>query len=392
MKKSIIAHAALLAAGGLFTNAASAADVQLYGYVDLGLSYTHTSLDAESSAARTADSSSEGALSLRSNVNKGSRWGLKGSEDLGNGWEAGFVLESGFTPDDGAMTFSNRLFGRQSTVYLKGALGEIAFGRTGALSSGAGTYALTGWGTPFGTSWGTYSVANNNYFFGYLRFDNTVTYRTPEYAGLQFSAQYSFGTDTKKDYDAATDGIQFEEGSSHVDRFAAIGATYKRDALNLALVLDTWDYGNTPTTRDDDDAFTVTATGSYDFGVLRFFAGAQYFENARTDAMKVFRSFDAAASRYQDGFSITTGVNIPAGGGDAKFAAGYFESDPSNDENALDEKTTRWGASAAYEYFLSKRTSIYGVASYANDEIDVRREGSDTYGIVEASIGLTHKF
>lgn len=49
-------------------------------------------------------------------------------------------------------------------------------------------------------------------------------------------------------------------------------------------------------------------------------------------------------------------------------------------------------ASAAYEYFLSKRTSIYGVASYANDEIDVRREGSDTYGIVEASIGLTHKF
>ena len=83
MKKSIIANAscaawgALVTTGGLFgltcfpgfANVASAAEVELYGYVDLGLSYTHTSVDAESAAARAADTSSEGALSVRSNVN-----------------------------------------------------------------------------------------------------------------------------------------------------------------------------------------------------------------------------------------------------------------------------------------------------------------------------------
>lgn len=390
MKHTLLAASAALALSG----GALAADVQMYGYVDLGLSYTHTDVNVDSAAAKAAGAESDGALSVRSNVNKGSRWGIKGQEDLGNGLEAGFVLESGFTPDDGAMTLGNRLFGRQSTVYVKGHLGELAFGRTGVLSSGAGTYALTGWGTPFGTSWGTYSVANNNYFFGYLRFDNTVTYRTPTFSGLQFSAQYSFGTDTRKDYDANVDGVQFEEGTSHVDRFAAVGATFKRDALNLALVLDTWDYGNTPTTKSDDDAFTVTGTGSYDFGVLRYFAGAQFFKNARTDAMKVFKTFDAKAALYQDGYAFTTGVNVPVGGGDAKFAVGYFDSEPSKSEGAIDEGTTRWGASGAYEYFLSKRTSVYGVVSYAKDELELRgtNAGDDTYSIVEASIGLTHKF
>lgn len=49
-------------------------------------------------------------------------------------------------------------------------------------------------------------------------------------------------------------------------------------------------------------------------------------------------------------------------------------------------------ASAACEYFLSKRTSICSVVSCANGEIDVRRKGAGSYGIVEASIGLKHKF
>ncbi len=48
--------------------------------------------------------------------------------------------------------------------------------------------------------------------------------------------------------------------------------------------------------------------------------------------------------------------------------------------------------SAACEYFFSKRTSVCVVASCVNDEIDVRREGIDICGIVEASIGSRHKF
>ena len=388
MKKSLTACAIALA----FSSTAGAADVSLYGFIDLGPSYTHVSVSGASDAAKSAGN--ESSLTLRSNVNKGSRWGIRGEEDLGRGLAAGFVLESGFTPDTGEMTLGGRLFGRQATVYLKGACGEIAFGRTGALASGAGTYALTGWGSPFGTSWGTYSVANNNYMFGYIRLDNMVTYRTPVWNGLQLSAQYSFGTDAKKDYDAVEDSVQNEEGTSDVDRYAALGASYKQGPVNLALVVDTWMYGNVKDSAYKDNAVSVTATGSYDWGFMRFFAGGQYFRDADKNNMKVFSTFDvkSLAAAQQDGWALTTGVNIPVGGGDAKLAAGYFSSEPSESEGAFESETTRWGASAAYEYFLSKNTSIYGIVSYAQDEIKIRRVGTDEYKVVEASIGLMHKF
>mgnify|MGYP002763315313 CR=1 FL=1 len=375
-----------------FSGAACAADISLYGFIDLGPSYTNVSVSGASDKAKEVGDKS--SLTLRSNVNKGSRWGIRGKEELGNGLEAGFVLESGFTPDTGEMTFSNRLFGRQATVFLKGNLGEIAFGRTGALSSGAGTYAITGWGSPFGTSWGTYSAANHNYMFGYIRLDNMVTYRTPEWNGLQFSAQYSFGTDSKKDYDATLEGTQNDEGTSKVDRYAAIGTSYKAGPINLGLVVDTWMYGNVKASAYDDNAVSVTATGSYDWSFMRFFLGMQYFRDASKDNIKVFNTFDAksSVSAQQDGWALTTGINVPVGGGDAKFAVGYFTSEPSKAGNAFDRETTRWGASTAYEYFLSKNTSVYGVVSYVQDKLEINSIGTDKYKIVEASLGLMHKF
>ena len=89
MKKTFVAVAVL----GAFAGSAMAADVTLYGKIDLGLQYQH--LD---NGTTTTDQFKEA-----SGQNSGSRFGLKGTEDLGNGMKVGFVLENGFSADDGKM-------------------------------------------------------------------------------------------------------------------------------------------------------------------------------------------------------------------------------------------------------------------------------------------------
>lgn len=111
MKKTLAALAVL----GAFAGSAMAADVTLYGLVDYGFSYEHVDGD-------TADKDAQDTFQMKSGQNSGSRFGLKGTEDLGNGLKVGFVLENGFTADDGKMDNSDRLFGRESNLFVTGAL------------------------------------------------------------------------------------------------------------------------------------------------------------------------------------------------------------------------------------------------------------------------------
>ncbi|WP_302544497.1 porin, partial [Sutterella wadsworthensis] len=100
MKKTLAALAVL----GAFAGSAAAADVQLYGVVDEGFIYTNT---------KVTDEKSDNQFQLGSGLNLGSRWGLKGTEDLGNGYKVGFKLESGFNADTGTLQ-ENRLFRREA--------------------------------------------------------------------------------------------------------------------------------------------------------------------------------------------------------------------------------------------------------------------------------------
>ena len=109
---------------------------------------------------------------MKSGQNSGSRFGLKGVEDLGNGLKVGFVLENGFTADDGVMDNGNRLFGRESPLFIQGDFCALSFGHVGQLLSGWGSY--TGGKYTNGGAWG--------------RMDNTITYVSPEFAGAKFYA------------------------------------------------------------------------------------------------------------------------------------------------------------------------------------------------------------
>lgn len=103
-KKSLAAVAVL----GAFAGSALAADVQLYGLVDLGLNWTQVD-----NGKTTTDS-----FGMGSGQNSGSRFGLKGTEDLGNGYKVGFNLENSFKADDGAFDKGSRLFHRESILFV----------------------------------------------------------------------------------------------------------------------------------------------------------------------------------------------------------------------------------------------------------------------------------
>lgn len=92
MKKSLLALSVAAAAMG-----AQAADVQVYGLIDTSLSFV-------SSDADIAGHDRVNSFSMENAKEFGSRFGLKGSEDLGNGYKVAFVLESGIKSDDAVST------------------------------------------------------------------------------------------------------------------------------------------------------------------------------------------------------------------------------------------------------------------------------------------------
>lgn len=238
MKKSLTALAVL----GAFAGSAMAADVTVYGVIDTGLQFQDVSYDGADDLAQIPDAAAfagqfvdDSTFKMSSGVNSGSRFGIKGREDLGNGLAVSFVLENGFTSDDGALNNGGRLFGRESQVSLHSDYGTLAMGRMGNLVSGNGTYGIAGSLSPFGTSWGDYSASVNNVMTTFDRYDNMITYKSPEFAGVTVYAQYSFGTDAKNTYGGV-------EGKSSIDRYAAIGATYANGPLNLVAIVDQTNY------------------------------------------------------------------------------------------------------------------------------------------------------
>lgn len=81
---------AALAVCGAFAGSAMAADVTLYGILDTGVGYSHVDFDGQKEKTDN--------FSMMAGQASGSRWGLKGTEDLGNGLTVGFILESGLSP------------------------------------------------------------------------------------------------------------------------------------------------------------------------------------------------------------------------------------------------------------------------------------------------------
>lgn len=397
MFKKTLAAAALL---GAFAGSAVAADVMLYGVVDYGLQYTH--VDSDKANTDAVDN-----FQLSSGNQSGARFGLKGSEDLGNGVKAGFHLENGFSADTGSLAQNSRLFGREARLFVNGAFGEVAFGRMGTLGSANGTYGILGNLSPFGASW-VGAVEYSTYYVGGIRADNTVTYKTPTFAGVTVYAQYSFETNTKQE-----ENLKATEGKASANRYYALGATYKAAGFDLATVVDSYNWSSTFTKKDADldDGLSVTLGGSYDFEVAKIFLSGQYFDNmigndksqpgsdpvdaGKSDSFYSFSSYFDNQNPIE-GYALQAGVSAPVAGGTAMFAVGYTDAEEANSEaNQAKIEFKRIGTSVGYTYSLSKRTNLYGVAAYYRDSLKNEKNvaGADRDpSTVTVYAGIRHTF
>ena len=104
MNKQLIAAPLLLSLAGI---ASAQSSVTLYGIVDAGVTY-RSNERVGSPGAYTGHSD----VGLTTGNLSGSRWGIKGSEDLGGGMRALFVLENGFDITNGTSGQGGRQFGR----------------------------------------------------------------------------------------------------------------------------------------------------------------------------------------------------------------------------------------------------------------------------------------
>lgn len=367
-----LATAVLLAASW----GASAADVQLYGILDVGLGYTNTD---------TGVGESDSKFNMRSGQNTGSRVGLRGLETISDDLKIGFVLESGINMDDGSLDNNGRLFGRESNLFVETSYGTFSFGRVGELVSGLGTYGLFGGSvSAFGTGWS--DIPGHKYVLGgnFGRMDNMVTYKSPTFSGLNIFGQYSFDGDS-----LAKKGL---EGKSSVDRYYALGATYKTDALYVVGVIDSYNYAswNTTTNKgiDVDDSFRASLGVTYQFPSWKILAATQYFKDVKS-AVGAINTTDSglASSTPLDGFGFNLSTIVNAFSGRVKGSIGFMDAERS-DNSSIDIQ--RYAASLGFEYPLSKRTFTYvGAGTYwdkygANDAHDAH--------VWSASTGLVHSF
>ena len=317
--------AALCAALASTCVAAQTNGVTLYGIVDLGMRHGSGLTASNGASAGSTDS-------LGSGINTTSRWGLRGSEDLGGGAKALFQLESGLNADTGAQANASKYFDRASWLGLQGGWGTLALGRQTTTLADAispvdplgmrfagfnpsiGVAALSqhGLGIEFGSAGST---------SGSYRLDNAVKY-TGRFGGFTSRAMLGLGEVASQTSALSSRGL---------------GLAYAASGFTVSSAFQTFK------AADQRTLDGATLGVAYQWGTLRLAANAAR-SKAETAAGKhtVQRVMSAGAT-----WSITP---------QADLTAAYYKVDRTR-TGATDDGYGRLVAFA--EYKLSRRTKVY---------------------------------
>lgn len=198
--------------------------VTLYGLIDTGV-------DWESQAAKTPGQTTASGSAIRMTSLSGSlpsRWGLRGTENLGGGLNVIFELESGFAPNSGSLQNGNRFFGRSAWVGLETPYGTVRAGRQINM-----TYIALMKSTVLGPA--LYSLAALDPYLPNSRSDNTLGY-LGEFHHFVLGATYSTGRDaaTIAGNTAVNGGAAFNPGASNCPGNVAGDSTACRQITALA--------------------------------------------------------------------------------------------------------------------------------------------------------------
>ena len=356
-KKSMAALAVLSLSAGL----ASASEVTLYGIVDNGLLYKHSKVETNGVSTKTD------SFALESGISSPSRFGIKGSEDLGNGMTVSFKLENGFNSDDGSFG-DDRLFNRESSLTLSGDFGKLSFD------------LVYGYGDAFdGGDGDVFGFATSD------RYDNMVTYQTPSFSGFQATVQYSLN-------ESSVDNTK-RENSSQVDRYLGLALTAELGAFQSVLAYETQNYASfgDKAQANTEDGQVVYLGGNYDFEVAKVFVMGQYFKGLAENpfAADAFEG-DPVDGEGVKGYGAHVGTIVPVAGGDFTGGLYYVDSTVKYAEEDADGKY--YGVALKYEYPLSKRTSVYGGTGWYKAKVDYSADDVYKEEAYQAYLGLTHCF
>jgi predicted porin len=351
MKRSLIALAVLATAG----LASAQSTVTLYGLADvyLGSTKLKTTVGGVSTSLRQTVIDSGGFNT--------SRFGLKGSEDLGGGLKANFLLEAGYDISTGAANnytnpytgqTSNAIFGRQSWVGVSGGFGEIKLGKMWTpydevKGSGAGAFDANIF-APANAIW-----ASNTY---QDRPGNSIYYSTPNFSGFSAAGMYSFGENKGRN----AQGLLLKAGE-----IGSLNVQYAGGPVAVALAYQIERQGNLTVGANPNKVKYTQLNGSYDFKVAKLLAA---YGNVKEG--------NAKANEYQIGVDVPLGaVTVSTGIANSKVTG----------VSAAAIKSTAFGLAAKYE--LSKRTFLYTGLQLTKVKTTGVEAKTDTF-----AAGVQHKF
>jgi predicted porin len=361
MKKTLVAIAAVAAA----TGAMAQSNVTMYGVFDLGIAKSTDNVNGRES------------FGARGGAQSGNRLGFKGTEDLGGGSTANFVIETGFDPSGnqtnllgfretaaghvenggaaaGTVTAATN---RQSWVGLAGGMGEMRLGYQYTVD-----YTIT---SLSGIQATTEGVRGGN-----LHLSNLVAARA---TGVSYYAPKISGVQLVGVYGSSTDEPANQDGKSVDTNYYNIGAIYSNGPLLAALTTTNLKQAQGAGTQRTDNAAYMMA-GSYDLKVVKLGATYSQRDNETNAGVK------SKLTHYQISASYPMGKTV--------LLASYGGNDTKPDGAAKTVDVT--GYQLGMNYNFSKRTNAY--AYYGNAKDAAAAATNTTRQISTTVVGIRHQF
>ena len=310
-----------------------------------------------------------GNASATGMVSNSSFIGFRGTEDLGNGLKAGFVLESLFNSDNGAGYDKGNLnFKRSSELNLSGNFGMLRMGTFDPYSYSVTADFISMHNHDSGTSADAlYRLVAGK--------GNAVGYRTPDIAGFNAEVQYRFGEKAKLNGNTQEDKGSWDLGVNYANGPLGLGFGYSQAKLNALT-----------SGSVDDKATQFALRASYAIGDLTL--GAYYQKQKSEKGADTYkRDAYRLAAMYTIGASE---LHANVGRATAVKKNGFKVSD----------SATQW--TLAYNYNLSKRTKVYALYTNINNTKSADISSPDSFSLVNTStnndkfrsigVGVRHLF
>ena len=371
MKKRV---AAMVAVGGL-TSAVGVAHAQssvtMYGLIDDGITYV-------------SNESGSKNFKMDSGIAHGNRWGFRGQEDLGNGLSAIFDVEGGFNINTGKANNGGAIFGRQSWVGLDSVKwGKLTIGdQYDSISDYLCDYNVSFYASGYGIHQGDIDRMSCT------RLPNAVKYTSPRIGGFKAGVMYSFSNVAGSFHT----GSAWEAGGNYINGPLHVGVAY---ASLPGYSIDPYNrlgtpvfFGQTVATvtnnveKDLNTAFVLDKYnimgigGSYAFGKLTVMANF-------TSTELVYRNMTSYMHVYEGGATYNFTPSLELLGG---YQHDTFEGHTWNQ------------VSAGFQYFASKRTTLYISGDFVKASAGVNPElGWFTTPSISSTqadlrVGITHQF